>query len=177
MSAASALAKETWPPKSGWPTTKLSFWPIRASCGKQGSRCTARERLVCGLRDANGLRYIQLRPALWDALFGNRGSAAQSAMEGAATSSERYVQYGAAFALALAGDSARSEAISTSLEARFSQDTGALVSYIPAVRAQLALNRGDALDALNLLQTTARMSWERRVSAYTLRSELFIPFT
>ena len=38
--------------------------------------------------------------ALWDALFGNAPGATQTAMEAANTSRERYVEYGAAFALA-----------------------------------------------------------------------------
>src|SRR5581483_10309175 len=93
--------------------------------------------------------------ALWSALFGNAPAAAQSAIEAVATSRERYVQYGAAFALALAGDSSRSERLSHELETRFSEDTGVRVSYTPAIRAQLALNRGQAAKAVNFLRTAA----------------------
>jgi tetratricopeptide (TPR) repeat protein len=104
-------------------------------------------------RERSGLYTIPA--ALWSALYGNAPEAAQSAMEAAASSSERYVQYGAAFALALAGDSSRSERLSDELETRFSEDTGVRVGYIPVVRAQIALNHGDAAEAVNLLQTAA----------------------
>jgi eukaryotic-like serine/threonine-protein kinase len=93
--------------------------------------------------------------ALWDALFGNAPSATQTAMEAATNSRERYVEYGAAFTLALAGDSTRSEALSKDLEERFGEDTAVRVSYIPVIRAQLALNRSEPAEAVNLLQRAA----------------------
>jgi eukaryotic-like serine/threonine-protein kinase len=76
-------------------------------------------------------------------------------MEAATNSRERYVEYGAAFTLALAGDSTRSEALSKDLEERFGEDTAVRVSYIPVIRAQLAVDRGEPAKAVNLLQTAA----------------------
>jgi hypothetical protein len=65
------------------------------------------------------------------------------------------VEYGAAFALALAGDPTRSEALSEDLEQRFPEDTAVRVSYVPAIRTQLAVDRGEPAEAVNLLQTAA----------------------
>jgi ATP/maltotriose-dependent transcriptional regulator MalT len=63
------------------------------------------------------------------------------------------VEYGGAFALALSGDSSRSEALANDLETRFPEDTSVQFSYLPALRARLALNRGDPSKAIELLQT------------------------
>jgi eukaryotic-like serine/threonine-protein kinase len=50
-------------------------------------------------------------------------------------SKERDVEYGAAFALALSGDSSRSQALANDLERRFGEDTSVRFSYLPALRA------------------------------------------
>ncbi len=93
--------------------------------------------------------------ALWNALFGNAAEAMQTEMQAITRSSERYVQYGAAFALAVAGDTSRSESLANDLQTRFREDSGVRVSYLPVLRAQLALNRGRPAEAVNLLQTAA----------------------
>lgn len=155
MQRAAALAKgnlaaEEW--MAGHEAFVLAY-SGRVREAKTMLRHAAEAGLRVSGRERSGLYTVPV--ALWSALFGNAPEAAQSAMEAVASSSERYVQYGAAFALALAGDSARSERLSDELETRFSEDTGVRVSYIPAIRAQLALNGGDAVKAVNLLQTAA----------------------
>src|SRR5437762_2421346 len=67
----------------------------------------------------------------------------------------RDVQYGAAFALALAGDSSRAQTLADDLEKRFTEDTAVKFSYLPALRARLALNRGETSAAIELLQVAA----------------------
>jgi hypothetical protein len=62
------------------------------------------------------------------------------------------VEYGAAFALALAGDSSRSEELANDLEKRFPEDTSVRFNYLPTLRALFALNRGDSANAIELLQ-------------------------
>jgi tetratricopeptide (TPR) repeat protein len=91
-------------------------------------------------------------PALWEAFFGNAPEARRSAMAALELSKELYVEYGAAFALALSGESSRSQTLVTDLESRFGEDTGVRFSYLPALRARLALNHGDASKAIELLQ-------------------------
>ena len=62
------------------------------------------------------------------------------------------MEYGAALALALSGDSARAQQLANDLEQRFPEDTSVRFSYLPTVRAQLALNHGDPAKAIDLLQ-------------------------
>ena len=96
-----------------------------------------------------------LGPALWDAFFGNVSAARKSASEAADLSKDRDVEYGAAFALALSGESSRSRALANDLEMRFPEDTGVEGFYLPAIRALLELkNGGEASNAINLLQVS-----------------------
>ncbi len=93
--------------------------------------------------------------ALRKAFFGDTAMAAKQGMAALDLSKDGRC---AAFALALAGDSVRSRAQADDLEKRFPEDTSIRFSYLPTIRASLALNHplpnhGDASKALDLLQT------------------------
>ena len=90
--------------------------------------------------------------ALREAFFGNAPAARRSAMAALELSKGRDVEYGAAFALALSGDSSRSQTLANDLERRFPEDTSVRFSYLPALRALLALNHGEPAKAIELLQ-------------------------
>jgi predicted Zn-dependent protease len=92
--------------------------------------------------------------ALREALLGNPGQAHERAAAALARSNGRDVQYGAALALALAGDGARAQALADDLAKRFPEDSVAQFNYLPTLRAQLALNHNDA-KAIEALQSTA----------------------
>lgn len=99
------------------------------------------------------------RGALWEAggaireaLFGNAREAAARAAAALELSTGREVEFGTSFALATAGDSARSEALAGDMERRFPNDTVVRFYYLPVVRALLALNRGDTERAYTFLQ-------------------------
>ena len=62
------------------------------------------------------------------------------------------MEYGTAFALAVAGDSSRAEAAANDLGKRFPEDTSVRFSYVPALRARIALNRGGPAKAIEQLQ-------------------------
>lgn len=89
--------------------------------------------------------------AVWEAFYGNASLAKQSAESALALSSNRGVEYGAALAFALAGDSAHAQKLADDLEKRFPEDTSVRFSYLPTLRAQLALNRGETERAIELL--------------------------
>jgi tetratricopeptide (TPR) repeat protein len=91
--------------------------------------------------------------ALREAFFGNTSAARRNAMAALELSKDREVEYGAAFSLALSGDSGRSRTLADDLQRRFGEDTSVRSSYLPALRALLALNRGEASKAIELLQT------------------------
>jgi eukaryotic-like serine/threonine-protein kinase len=93
--------------------------------------------------------------AVWNAFFGNRPEATQSAMAALGLSKGRDMEYAAAFALVLSADSSRSQALANDLEKRFPEDTSVRFSYLPALRARLALNHRDPAKAIELLQIAA----------------------
>jgi len=103
-----------------------------------------------GLRERAGL--WEVGAAVREAFFGNLSEAREKAMAALELSKNREVEYGAAFALALSGDSTRSQALANDLEKRFPEDTSIQFSYLPTLRARLALNHGDASKAFELLQ-------------------------
>jgi tRNA A-37 threonylcarbamoyl transferase component Bud32/Flp pilus assembly protein TadD len=90
--------------------------------------------------------------AVREALFGNAREAAAEAIGALELSTDREVEYAAAFALATAGDSARGEALAGEMERRYPDDTAVRFNYLPVVRARLALNRGDTERAYQFLE-------------------------
>jgi Flp pilus assembly protein TadD len=93
--------------------------------------------------------------AVREALFGNAAEARQQAAAALALSTGRDVQDGAALALALAGDAAKSRALGDDLAKRFPEDTLVQLNYLPTLRAQLALIHNDSSKAIELLQAAA----------------------
>ncbi|HXN21683.1 MAG TPA: tetratricopeptide repeat protein, partial [Candidatus Dormibacteraeota bacterium] len=99
---------------------------------------------------------IEIGPALWEAFFGNVSAAKKSATAAVDLSTDRDVEYGAAFALALSGEPSRSRALAKDLDTRFPEDSAVQFIYLPQIRALLALNDdskgGSASKAIELLQ-------------------------
>ena len=93
--------------------------------------------------------------AVREALFGNPAEARQRAAAALALSNGRDVQDGAALALALAGDSARAQALADDLGERFPEGTVVQFNHLPTLRAQLALNHGDASKAIETVQVAS----------------------
>ena len=99
------------------------------------------------------------RAAMWEAgaavreaFFGNPLEARQHATAALDFSKGRDVEYGAAFAFALVGDWAQSQALTKDLE-KASEDTYVQFNYAPTLRALFALSHRDSLSAIELLQT------------------------
>ncbi len=93
--------------------------------------------------------------ALREAFFGNTLVARKSAANALKLSKDREVEYGAAFVLALTGDSLHAQMHTDNLEKQYPEDTSVQFSYLPALKALLALNRKDPSTAIELLQTAA----------------------
>lgn len=122
------------------------------------SREYLRQAMVSGERA--GERELPFLFEAWaaesEALLGNAGVARREAAEALANSSGRDVQGVATLGLALTGDVNRSRLSADSLAKRFPQDTIVQFNYLPAVRAQLALNRKEPSLAIEALKDAAR---------------------
>jgi len=102
-------------------------------------------------RDTEAL--YQADAAVREALFGNVSTARQRAGDALELSKSRGVAYAAGFALALSGDSSRSQALTEDLSRRLPEDTRVQFTYAPTLRALLVLNHGQPSKAVELLQT------------------------
>ena len=89
---------------------------------------------------------------MWEALFGNSAEARRTATKALTLAQNREVDYGAAFALALSGETSRSQFLANDLEKNFPEDTAVRFSYLPSLRALEALNHKDATRAIEALQ-------------------------
>ena len=94
----------------------------------------------------------QAEAALREALFGNGAEARQRVAAGPAQSTSRDVQYLSALALALAGDTARVEALAGDMAKRLPEDTTVQFNYLPTLRAMIAVRKGSAPDAIESLR-------------------------
>jgi eukaryotic-like serine/threonine-protein kinase len=93
--------------------------------------------------------------ALREAFFGNAPQARAGATITLQHANNREIEYGAALALALCGDSSRAQELADDLERRFPEDTVVRGSYVPVLRARIALNQGDPSKAIEILQVSA----------------------
>jgi len=97
---------------------------------------------------------FEVGPAVWAAFFGNAAEATSRSRAVLKVSTGRDVEYGAALALAQAGDSGGAQALADDLEARFPEDTAVKFSYLPTLRALLVLKREPA-NAIRILEAAA----------------------
>jgi predicted Zn-dependent protease len=65
------------------------------------------------------------------------------------------VQFGAALALAFAGDGVRAQTLADDLDKRLPEDTIVQFNFLPTIHAQLALSRNDSSKAVEILQAAA----------------------
>jgi eukaryotic-like serine/threonine-protein kinase len=110
---------------------------------------------------------FETRLAMWEAFYGNAPTAKPAAMAALALAKNREVQYGAALALAMAGDSSQAQTLANDLERSFPEDTSVKFNYLPTVRAFLALNHGDPAKAIELLQVAVPYELGQPRSAQT----------
>jgi len=97
----------------------------------------------------------QTASALREAFLGYPAEARAAAATALELSRNREVEYGVAFALALAGDINQAQALTVDLEKRFPEDTSVRHSYLPAMHALLALKHNEPARAIDLLAVSA----------------------
>jgi hypothetical protein len=100
----------------------------------------------------------QANAALEQAAYGNTAEARQSAAEALKLApASQGVEVEAALAFAMAGDTARAESLSQDLGKRFPLDTQMQSLWLPAIQAQLALDRKNPAAALSVPQAASPM--------------------
>jgi DNA-binding winged helix-turn-helix (wHTH) protein/tetratricopeptide (TPR) repeat protein len=95
---------------------------------------------------------FQSGAAVREGFFGNAAAARKSGKTALALSKGKEVEYGAAFAEGLAGDTGAAQALADDLEKRFPDDTSAKFYYVPALRALAALDNHNPAKAVEWLQ-------------------------
>jgi DNA-binding winged helix-turn-helix (wHTH) protein/tetratricopeptide (TPR) repeat protein len=95
----------------------------------------------------------EAKAALREALFGRPIRARQVAALGLST--HQVLEFVAGFALAVAHDTARAEVVAADMGRRFPKNTIVKFTYLPTIRAQIALNRNDTSKAIQTLQNAA----------------------
>jgi eukaryotic-like serine/threonine-protein kinase len=140
----------------------LMLYEQAATAAYAGKLASAREFSRQAATSAGGAGEKEMQAgceaaaALWEALYGNGAEARKHAASTLAISNGRDAQYVAALALALAGDTARAQALADDLDKRFPEDTVVRFNYLPTIRAQLALAApGGAAKAVESLSVTA----------------------
>lgn len=106
--------------------------------------------LQAGQREEASL--LEAATALREGFWGNAAEARRRATHALGLSNSRDVEYGSALAFALAGEDSRAKALADEMERRFPEDTSVKFSYLPSVRAVLALNQAKAITALHVLE-------------------------
>ena len=109
---------------------------------------------------------FQSAAAVWEASAGNTAQAKSIAEAALHLSFGRAVDYAAGAALALAGERTRPQEIADRLEKQFPRDTNIRFTYVPALRALAALNRGEAANAIELLKVNQPYELAMPTTAY-----------
>ena len=99
--------------------------------------------------------YYKANAAWREAVFGNAVDTRQHASAALTLSTGRDVQYLAALALALVGDTSRAQSLADSLAIRFPDGTLVQFNYLPTLRARISLTRNDPSNAIEALQAAA----------------------
>jgi eukaryotic-like serine/threonine-protein kinase len=93
--------------------------------------------------------------ALLEAFFADPSAARKRATAALELSHDREVEYGAALVFALTGDTSRAQSLANDLLQRFAEDTSVKFSYLPTLRAVVALTSGQPSRAIEVLQAAA----------------------
>ena len=102
----------------------------------------------------------QANAALEQAAYGNPKEARQSAAEAVKLApASQGVESEAALAFAMSGDEARAESLARDLGKRFPLDTQMQSLWLPAIQAQLALNKKNPGTALKVLQASSAIEF------------------
>src|SRR5262249_31421418 len=114
------------------------------------SRSAIEIALRAGLRER--MAVFQAAPAVWNALYENTGAARRTAETALRSFEGREVAYAAGFALGLGSEPAKAEALADKLDKEYPEDTQVQATYVPTLRALVALDKNDPHKAIDLLE-------------------------
>jgi serine/threonine protein kinase/tetratricopeptide (TPR) repeat protein len=103
--------------------------------------------------DREKAAIYQAAESVCEAHSGNWDRAKERARAALELGKGRDVEYAAAFALGVSGDSSESQRLAEDLAKRFPEDTPVQFAYLPTLRALFALHENAPLDAIERLQT------------------------
>jgi tetratricopeptide (TPR) repeat protein len=152
MERAAARARKS-PGGADWITNIEAFVLAYEGHLQQARTMTRRARdLAVQAHQPERAAMFEAGAAVRESLFGNASDAKQRAQAALELSKNRDVEYGAAFALAAAGESVKSRVLADDLNKRFPEDTCVRFTYLPVVRGIIALNGGNSSGAIELLK-------------------------
>jgi len=122
----------------------------RLNAADQYSRTAIEMAIRAGLRERTAVFHAA--PAVWNALYENKAAARVTAEAALRTFEGREVAYAAGFALGLAGEPTKAEAIADKLDKEYPEDTEVQATYVPTLRALAALDKDDPRKAIDLLE-------------------------
>jgi serine/threonine protein kinase/tetratricopeptide (TPR) repeat protein len=125
----------------------------RLNRARELSRRAVQSALAAGSKDSAA--NWQVAAALREAEFGNRDAARRLAQAALALTTSKPVQVAAALAFARIGDLERSKKLVHTIRLRSPNDTLQVKYWIPVILAAIALDQGDAKEALSQLDATA----------------------
>jgi eukaryotic-like serine/threonine-protein kinase len=128
---------------------------VLARSGQMRQARTMWERAVAIAQQAGNREraaIYQAAEAVCEAHFGNAAAAKKRARAALDMAKGRDVEYAAAFALTLSGDSSESQRLAADLEKRFPEDTPVQFEYLPTLQALSALAHRAPSDAVERLQ-------------------------
>jgi tetratricopeptide (TPR) repeat protein len=142
--------------KAGWGELLANMDAFRWAYFGQPEKARKQSQRAVELARQSGQRerpaMFEASAAIREAFLGDKDEAKRNALAVLKLSKGRDVEYGAALALGLSGESAETQRLADDLEKRFPEDTSAKFNYVPVLRAVLALNRGDAAGAIRTLE-------------------------
>jgi tetratricopeptide (TPR) repeat protein len=128
---------------------------VLARSGEMRQARTMWERAIALARQAGKVETAAsytAAEAVCEALSGNRKAARERARAALALAKGRDVEYAAAFALALSGESSDSLRLAADLDKRFPEDTPVQFEYLPTLHALSALAHQAPSDAVERLK-------------------------
>jgi eukaryotic-like serine/threonine-protein kinase len=118
------------------------------------ARVLSHQAMELSQQQGNRERAAQfaIKSALREAFFGNAPEAKQAVASALALANNRELEYGAAVAAGLTGDSKQAQALADHLEGEYPEDTSVRFSYLPVIHSIVALNHNDPARAIDALE-------------------------